>query len=262
MNQVTHSVMKDSSDKMEAKIASVPPKLLNNQNQKKDEGRFVVGKPYQIKGKWYHPKDDLSYKRVGKASWYGSYFHGRLTANGEIYNMNLLTAAHPTLPLPSYARVTNLKNGASIIVRVNDRGPFKKDRIIDLSKQAAVMLGYADEGVTDVQVEYVARAPTDNYENSYLMASYVRRDSIPSVTKKKEKDAVFLAFSTDSQRRLIKTSIDKRQPIVNKEQSIKPVLIKLPEAGPILPDKPVLFNQMVFADKAIGKIMINSLNLL
>jgi rare lipoprotein A (peptidoglycan hydrolase) len=90
------------------------------------------------------PKEDKRYAKVGLASWYGDAFHGRLTANGEVYDMTHLTAAHPTMPLPSYARVTNLKNGSSVIVRVNDRGPYHEGRIIDVSERAAQMLDYAN----------------------------------------------------------------------------------------------------------------------
>ena len=104
---------------------------------RKGGGRYHVGKPYQIAGNWYYPKTNPNYERVGTASWYGPGFHGRLTANGEIFDMNSLTAAHPTMPLPSYARVTNVENDRSVIVRVNDRGPFAHDRLIDLSKRTA-----------------------------------------------------------------------------------------------------------------------------
>ena len=95
----------------------------------------MVGKPYQVAGRWYTPRVDNNYDKTGKASWYGSNFHGRLTANGEIFDQNAMTAAHPTLPLPSYVRVTNLQNRRSVIVRVNDRGPFVADRLIDLSSE-------------------------------------------------------------------------------------------------------------------------------
>lgn len=135
-------------------------------------GRDQTGKPYQVRGKWYYPKEDEDYRKVGAASWYGDAFHGRLTANGEIYDMTHLTAAHPTMPLPSYARVTNTKNGNSVIVRVNDRGPFAHGRIIDLSKRAAEMLDYTSAGVAKVQVEYVGRAPLHGRDDQYLMASY------------------------------------------------------------------------------------------
>lgn len=135
-------------------------------------GRDQTGKPYKVRGKWYYPKEDRNYAAVGPASWYGDAFHGRLTANGEIYDMTHLTAAHPTMPLPSYARVTNTKNGSSVIVRINDRGPYSNDRVIDLSKRAAEMLDYAHSGTANVKVEYVGRAPLDGQDDQYLLASY------------------------------------------------------------------------------------------
>lgn len=135
-------------------------------------GRDQTGKPYKVRGKWYYPKEDKNYAAMGPASWYGDAFHGRLTANGEIYDMTHLTAAHPTMPLPSYARVTNAKNGASIVVRVNDRGPYAHGRIIDLSRRAAEMLDYTHSGVAKVEVEYIGRAPLHGRDDEYLMASY------------------------------------------------------------------------------------------
>jgi len=135
-------------------------------------GRYQVGKPYKIKGNWFHPKEQPNYSAEGAASWYGDAFHGRLTANGEVYDMTHLTAAHPTLPLPSYARVTNLKNNSSVIVRINDRGPFARNRIIDLSKRAAEMLDYKHSGTAKVKVEYVGPAPLHGQDDAFLMASY------------------------------------------------------------------------------------------
>ncbi len=135
-------------------------------------GRDQTGKPYKVKGRWYYPKEESGYSKTGEASWYGDAFHGRLTANGEIYDMTHLTAAHPTMPLPSYARVTNRKNGSSVIVRVNDRGPFEKGRVIDLSRKAAEMLDYAHTGMADVKVDYLGRAPLHGKDDSFLMASY------------------------------------------------------------------------------------------
>ncbi|TPM51242.1 septal ring lytic transglycosylase RlpA family protein [Mesorhizobium sp. B2-2-4] len=142
-------------------------------------GRDQLGKPYQVRGKWYYPKEDKHYAKVGLASWYGDAFHGRLTANGEVYDMSHLTAAHPTMPLPSYARVTNLKTGSSVIVRVNDRGPYHQGRIIDVSERAAQMLDYANVGTAEVKVEYVGRAPLDGNDDQYLMASYHPGNRIP-----------------------------------------------------------------------------------
>lgn len=119
-------------------------------------GRYKVGKPYQINGKWYHPEEDFGYEEEGMASWYGRQFHGRRTANGEIYDMNDMTAAHRTLPLPTMVRVTNLSNGRTVKLRVNDRGPFAKQRIIDVSRRAAQVLGFKNKGVTRVRVEVLA----------------------------------------------------------------------------------------------------------
>lgn len=116
-------------------------------------------KPYQINGVWYYPKEDRDYNVVGVGSWYGEQFHNRRTANGEIFDMDIPSAAHKTLPLPSLVEVTNLDNGRRMIVRVNDRGPFVGDRIIDLSKAAAEELGYRRQGVARVRVKYVGPAP-------------------------------------------------------------------------------------------------------
>ena len=120
---------------------------------------YKVGNPYKIKGKWYRPEEDPNYSKVGVASWYGSQFHGRLTANGEIFDMNRMSAAHTTLPLPSMVEVTNLENGRSVVVRVNDRGPFVDDRIIDMSREAARHLDFEHQGTARVRVRYVGRAP-------------------------------------------------------------------------------------------------------
>jgi rare lipoprotein A len=136
----------------------------------KGGGVYRIGDPYQVAGTWYTPREDPSYDRIGRASWYGELFHGRRTANGEIYDMDRLSAAHPTLPLPVYAQVTNLANGRTIVVRINDRGPYARDRIIDLSRHSAELLGFRANGTTDVRVKYLGRAPLngdDNYEQRF-----------------------------------------------------------------------------------------------
>ena len=122
-------------------------------------GIYKIGTPYQIENEWYYPQENVKYDNVGVASWYGPKFHGRRTANGEIFDMNLLTAAHPTLPMPIRAKVTNLENGKSVIVRINDRGPFAKDREIDMSRRAAEVLGFREKGTARVRVQYLGRAP-------------------------------------------------------------------------------------------------------
>ena len=120
-------------------------------------GVYKVGNPYKIMGKWYYPKEDYSYSEVGTASWYGKDFHAKKTANGERYDMNSLTAAHRTLPLPSIVKVTNLENGRSLVLRVNDRGPYAKNRIIDVSRRASQLLGFYTQGTTKVRVEVMEK---------------------------------------------------------------------------------------------------------
>jgi rare lipoprotein A len=148
------------------------PRMTRSKVVPKGGGRDQLGKPYVVRGKWYYPKEEPGYVKTGTASWYGANFHGRLTANGEIYDMYHLSAAHPTFPLPSYARVTNRKNGSSVLVRVNDRGPYMHDRVLDVSSKAAELLGFQNAGVADVKVEYVGRAPVEGDDTRMLMASY------------------------------------------------------------------------------------------
>ena len=139
-------------------------------------GVYKVGTPYKIMGKWYYPKEDYSYSEVGMASWYGEDFHAKKTANGETYDMNTLTAAHRTLPLPSIVRVTNLENGRSLVLRVNDRGPYAKERIIDISKRGAQLLGYQTKGITKVRVDIMA-------DESKALKAALLGQSVPNVSK-------------------------------------------------------------------------------
>jgi rare lipoprotein A len=137
----------------------------------KGGGTYRVGAPYVVGGRMYVPEYDPHYKAVGLASWYGDDFYGRYTANGEIFDMNSISAAHPTMPLPSYARVTDLDNGRSIIVRVNDRGPYARDRIIDVSERAAKLLDFYRHGTARVRVEYVGPAPLQGSDDRLLAAT-------------------------------------------------------------------------------------------
>lgn len=148
------------------------PRVTYAKNTPKGGGRSQIGKPYKVAGKWYTPKHDPNYDETGAASWYGPNFHGRKTANGEIFDQFAISAAHPTLPLPSYVRVTNLENNKSILVRVNDRGPFVSGREIDLSKRAAEMLDYTRKGTTRVRVRYVGKAPLEGDDTRMLLASF------------------------------------------------------------------------------------------
>ena len=134
----------------------------------KGGGVYRVGRPYQVAGRTYTPEENSRYRNEGLASWYGDDFHGRLTANGEVYDMQAISAAHPTLPMPSYVRVTNLSSHKSLIVRVNDRGPYHGNREIDLSAKAADLLGFRHHGTAKVRVEYVGPAPIEGTDDRQL----------------------------------------------------------------------------------------------
>src|SRR5690606_893989 len=134
-------------------------------------GRYQVGQPYRVAGRLYEPRHQPNLDVTGTASWYGPNFHGRYTANGEVFDQHHLTGAHPTLPLPSYVRVTNLENGISTLVRINDRGPFAHNRVIDLSRRTAEVLGFINDGVADVRVQYVGPAPLEGDDAPFLLAS-------------------------------------------------------------------------------------------
>jgi rare lipoprotein A len=133
-------------------------------------GMYMLGKPYTIAGLTYYPSEK-HYAAIGLASWYGDAFHGRRTANGEVYDRDSISAAHPTLPLPSYARVTNLRNHYSMIVRVNDRGPFAAHRIMDVSRKTAEALDFRQRGTTRVKVEYIGAASLAGSNDEKLLAT-------------------------------------------------------------------------------------------
>jgi rare lipoprotein A len=209
-------------------------------------GRDQLGKPYQVRGKWYYPKEDKRYAKVGLASWYGDAFHGRLTANGEVYDMTHLTAAHPTMPLPSYARVTNLKTGSSVIVRVNDRGPYHEGRIIDVSERAAQMLDYANTGTAQVKVEYVGRAPLDGDDDQYLMASYHPGNRAPDPSDGLP-TGVMVAMNGPSPSLPTGGAAVPFPGQLTASGSVQPVMsaqssaygdLALPDFGPIVPERP------------------------
>ena len=164
----------------QAKYGRASPKVVaDGQAVPKGGGQYLVGRPYRVAGHSYYPAEMSSYTAIGMASWYGAAFHGRRTANGEVYDMASLTAAHPTMPLPSYARVTNLGNGYSIVVRVNDRGPYHGGRVMDVSSRTADVLGFKGEGTAKIRVDYVGRAPLEGSDDAVLLAS-LRTDGAPA----------------------------------------------------------------------------------
>jgi len=167
----------------------------------KGGGRYMVGDPYDVAGVRYTPREQPGYDQVGRASWYGELFQGRRTANGEIYDMDRLSAAHPTLPLPVYAQVTNLENGRTIVVRINDRGPYANDRIIDLSRRSAEALGFRRQGTTEVRVKYLARAPLsgdDSYEQRFLASHGLQHYASTSKSNFGTQDPIALASLPDA----------------------------------------------------------------
>lgn len=161
-------------------VSSSPRVVAFGEAVPKGGGAYRVGKPYTVAGRVYVPQENPHYREEGMASWYGDAFHGRLTANGEVFDMTSLTAAHPTMPIPSYARVTNLSNGKSLIVRVNDRGPYHGNRIIDVSNNAAQLLEFKGRGIARVRVEYVGRAPLEGSDDRQLVATLRTGEPAPS----------------------------------------------------------------------------------
>ena len=168
---------------------------------------YKIGKKYNVAGKYYYPKKDLYYNKTGIASWYGPKFHGKLTANGEIYNQYALTAAHKTLPLPSAVKVTNLKNNKSIVLRINDRGPFVNDRIIDLSSKAADILDLKREGTGLVRVKILR-------EKSLCLEKLAKQGSFPEINDLKKTE---LPNITIPSKVAVKIKDTKNQKIVKKK---------------------------------------------
>jgi rare lipoprotein A len=149
------------------------PRVVHAGPVPKGGGVYKVGEPYKVDGQWHTPREEPNYDRTGVASYYAEDFHGRRTSNGEVFDMWALSAAHPTLPLPSYVYVTNLENGRTMLLRVNDRGPYVNDRIIDVSQTAARYLGFETRGTARVRVRYAGQAPLsgdDRREQRYLAA--------------------------------------------------------------------------------------------
>jgi peptidoglycan lytic transglycosylase len=192
----------------------------------KGGGVYRVGKPYTVAGKTYVPEVDNHYSAVGMASWYGDDFHGRYTANGEIFDENAISAASPTLPLPSYVRVTNLENHRSIVVRVNDRGPYVGNRLIDVSIRTAKLLGFYGQGLTKVKVEYVGRAPLAGSSDRELMATL--REHVPETGVK----------------------VASAQPFTAAYFNPHPMSQAMPRRAPVPPERPYAENEQASAPQA------------
>jgi rare lipoprotein A len=171
-----------ASDKLRESRYS-PKVVADGEPVPKGGGSYKVGGAYTVNGNTYQPSENRSYRAEGMASWYGADFHGRQTSNGEVYDMHAISAAHPTLPMPSYVRVTNLDNHRSIIVRVNDRGPYARNRIIDVSIGAAQALKFYEKGIARVRVEYVGRASLDGSDDRMLLATLREGSPAPAPSR-------------------------------------------------------------------------------
>ncbi|HRK23861.1 MAG TPA: septal ring lytic transglycosylase RlpA family protein, partial [Beijerinckiaceae bacterium] len=157
-----------------------PRVVAEGQDVPKGGGKYHIGNPYRIAGRTYYPSDrPVGHTQSGMASWYGEAFHGRKTANGEVYDRRSYSAAHPTMPLPSYARVTNLRNNHSVIVRVNDRGPYHGGRVMDVSERVANALDFKHTGTTRVRIDYLGKAGLAGSDDVRLAAS-LRTDGTPA----------------------------------------------------------------------------------
>lgn len=185
-------------------VSPSPRVVADGEAVPKGGGIDKIGKPYVIAGEVYVPKDMTKYSATGMASWYGSQFHGRMTANGEVFDTDSVTAAHPTMPLPSYIRVTNTLNGRSIIARVNDRGPFHSKRLIDVSERVAEALAFRNRGTARVKVDYIGRAPTVGSDDAVLMAS-LKTDGSPAMLRGDASAPVMVA-SNDAQESFVQAS--------------------------------------------------------
>ena len=188
----------------------------------KGGGVYKLGDPYLSGGKWYVPVNDAAYDQVGIASWYGDFFHGRRTANGEIYDMNALTAAHPTLPMPTYATVTNLANDRTIVVRINDRGPYHDGRIIDLSHRAAELLGLYPKGSGMVRVRYLSPAPI-NGDDTLERMMLAKQPWAPHVVRDKQAHAAPAPHSGPAPKAsfLAAATVTVEPPLVTKKGSFE-----------------------------------------
>ncbi|WP_275782409.1 septal ring lytic transglycosylase RlpA family protein [Pararhizobium gei] len=237
-------------------VKASPRVVEEGKHVPKGGGRYQVGKPYQVKGRWYEPKEDFGYNKTGMSSWYGSAFHGRLTANGEVYDKYHLSAAHPTFPLPSYARVTNLENGTSVVVRVNDRGPYEFGRIIDVSSKTADFLDMKRKGSANVRVQYIGKAPLEGNDMPFLMASYVKKgDRTPNAFPEGQIASGVMVASNEPLRKQAqslgnlvipsKSNMETGVPVTALAEAPAPLssnaldaFVMLPEIGPVPQERP------------------------
>lgn len=198
-----------------------PRVVADGEEVPKGGGNYMVGKPYKIAGQTYYPSERPS-AAIGTASWYGSDFHGRRTANGEVFDRESISAAHPTMPLPSYARVTNLKNMRSIMVRVNDRGPYHGGRVMDVSQRVAEALDFRSVGTARVKVEWIGKADLAGDDDARLLAT-LRDDGQPA-----NLDGGAPVMVASKQETIRSAALAQREP----EPTARPVINDAPPVSP------------------------------
>lgn len=216
-----------------------PRVVADGQPVPRGGGIYMVGEPYKVAGRTYYPSAKR-YAKTGLASWYGDAFHGRRTANGEVYDKDGVSAAHPTMPLPCYARITNLHNRYSMVVRVNDRGPFAANRIVDVSRKVAETLDFHRKGTTKVKVEYIGNASLAGSDDQKLLATLrVGGPAIfeePAAGEQKQREVAenkpTIVANTDTSPSDGKTDKPSSQPISSPAAYFKGRPVPLPPARP------------------------------
>lgn len=222
-------------------VAPSPRVVEDGEEVPRGGGAYMVGKPYQIGGKTYYPSEK-PYSAVGLASWYGLDFHGRKTANGEVFDRGSISAAHPTMPLPSYARVTNLRNSRSVIVRVNDRGPYHGGRVMDVSQRVAEALDFHRIGTARVKVDYVGRASLAGSDDSKLLAT-LRDDGRPAML---EGSPTLMAATADPIRTasLGGRAASRGEDEDVESETISPQALAMAKSAPLPPSRPFDFGAL------------------
>jgi len=223
----------------ETQFVAQTMKQVSKADKKPSLGNYKVGNPYQIKNVWYYPKIDYEYDETGIGSWYGAKFHGRKTANGEIYNMNGISAAHRTLPMPSFVRVTNLENGRTMNIRINDRGPYAHGRILDLSRRAAQLLGFEKQGTASIRVrilESESRAVARKLKGETELAEVGSPITVDSLPKTKVSSQTLPMIGSNNQSVQVPSQVSKSpqpvQPPMNADN-----LATLPTEGKVTIEK-------------------------
>jgi rare lipoprotein A len=208
--------------------SAIGPRASGGQGYRVGQPSYKVGAAYQINGVWYYPKVDYNYDETGTASWYGEAFDQQPTANGEIFDLNQPTAAHKTLPLPSIVEVTNLQNGRAMRLRVNDRGPFVSDRVIDLSRRAAQLLGFERAGTANVRVRILK-------EESVQVAEAAKRGSTGAVAVASASAPVAVASVAPMPRSLPRAPEASPPPVIERNIATTPLPPVQPASPPVVP---------------------------